>query len=90
MTSSGVVLPALFNTVVGRKEGRRREPDSNLTNGVVLEVHLLPFHFWVTAVPTAGVAGVLCSTYPLLQRGSRYVKQRVPATLAAGTAVTQW
>ena len=30
------------------------------------------------------------SSFPLPQCGSRYVKQRAPAILAAGTAVTQW
>ena len=36
--SSGEVLPALFNTVIG---GRRRELDCNLADVFVLEVHLL-------------------------------------------------
>jgi hypothetical protein len=44
VASSGVVLPALFNTAVGR-----RELDSKFTDAVVLEISLLPPHHWATA-----------------------------------------
>jgi hypothetical protein len=55
VTSSVVVLPALFNSVVGRKES-----DSNVVDAVIPGVLLL-LHRWVTAVPTASVAGALYS-----------------------------
>ena len=44
VTPSGVVLPALFNTVIG--EGMF----SNLADVVVFEVCLLPPHHWATNI----------------------------------------
>jgi hypothetical protein len=35
--------------------------DSNLTDGIILEVLLLPPHCWTTAVADADVAGALFS-----------------------------
>ena len=52
--SSGVFLPALFNTAV-----ERREPDS-VVDVVIPEISLLPPRRWVTFVPAAGVAEALC------------------------------
>ena len=49
LPSSGVVVLALFNTAIDRKERRRRGPDSNIANAVVLKVHFLPPHCWVIA-----------------------------------------
>ena len=40
--------------------GKENEPDSNLAGTVVPEALLIPPRHWVTAVPTAGVAGALC------------------------------
>ena len=56
--SLGVVLLVLFNTAVVR----RREPDSNLANAIVLEVRLLPPHRWIAAVTAVSVAQALCLT----------------------------
>ena len=43
--------------------GKGRELDSNLTDVVLLEVHLLPPRRWATAIATVGVTGALCSVY---------------------------
>ena len=61
--SSGVVLPAQFNTAVERKES-----DSNIIDAVVPVVLLLPLHCWVTAFPTVG-AWALCLVWRLPHYG---------------------
>ena len=82
MASSGVVLPALFNTAVGREMGQssvREQNSSNNSSGPVARSKKMDFK---DNVSEFGV-----SSLPLPQCGTHHTKQRAPAP-APGTVVT--
>ena len=63
----GIFRNGLYGTIqhCSREEGGEEKGADSISDAVVAEVHILPPHRWVTAVPAASVAGAFCLTKQL-------------------------